>query len=121
MIEITHARHDNSLLIRVIGKVSARDIDLALPEIENALDLAEGPLKLMIRLEDFEGFEIGGLWQDKTFGMPPEGAFGRIAVIGDSTLEKLGTSLAAPFAGTEVRFFPQEREDAAREWLGVAR
>ena len=120
MIEITHSRQDDSLLIRVIGKVSRRDIDLAVPEIENAVELAEEPLKLMIRLEDFEGFEIGGLWHDKTFGMLRVGAFGRIAVVGDSTLEKLGTSLAAPFAGTELRFFLQEREDAAWEWLGVA-
>lgn len=120
MIEIVHGRQEDSLLIRVIGKVSRRDIDLVVPEVENAVDLAGEPLKLMIRLEDFGGFEIGGLWQGKTFGLPRAGAFGRIAVIGDSTLEKLATSLAAPFAGTEVRFFPQEREEAAWEWLGVA-
>ena len=119
MIEIEHSRQDDILLIRVTGTVSRRDVDLAVPEIENALKLAEEPLKLMIRLEDFEDFEISGLWQDKMFGMPPEGAFGRIAVIGDSTLEKWGTMLAVPFAGSELRFFAQESEGAARKWLGM--
>lgn len=120
MIEIEHSRQDDSLLIRVIGKVSRRDVDLAVPEIEQALELADEPLKLLIRLEDFEGWEIGGLWEDMKFSMQHADAFGRIAVIGESKLEKWGTMLAAPFVGSEFRFFSREREDAAREWLGMA-
>ncbi|MGI3211925.1 STAS/SEC14 domain-containing protein [Roseovarius tibetensis] len=120
MIEIEHGRQGDSLLIRVIGKVSRRDVDLAAPEIDNALELAHAPLNLLIRLEDFEGWEIGGLWEDMTFGMQHRNAFGRIAVIGEGTLEKWRAALAAPFGGSELRFFPQEHEDAAREWLGMA-
>lgn len=120
MIEIEHSQQDDSLLIRVIGKVSRKDVELAVPEIDHALELAEGPLKLMIRLEDFEGWEIGGLWEDMTFSMQRRNAFGRIAVIGENMLEKWATMLAAPFAGSELRFFPQESEDAARKWLGMA-
>lgn len=55
-----------------------------------------------------------------TFGMQHRNAFGRIAVIGEGTLEKWRAALAAPFAGSELRFFPQEQEDAAWEWLGMA-
>jgi hypothetical protein len=120
MIEIEHSRQDESIVIRVTGTVSRRDIDLAVPEIEQALELANEPLKLLIRLEDFEGWEIGGLWEDMTFSIERRGAFGRIAVIGESTLEKWGTMLAVPFTGSELRFFPHEREDAAWEWLGMA-
>jgi len=120
MIEIEHSRQDDSIVIRVTGTVSRREVDLAAPEIEQALELANEPLKLMIRLEDFEGWEIGGLWEDMVFSVKRRDAFGRIAVIGESTLEKWGTKLAAPFAGSELRFFPQESEDAARKWLGMA-
>src|SRR6056297_1721382 len=120
MIEIEHSRQDDSIVIRVTGTVSRREVDLAAPEIEQALELANEPLKLMIRLEDFEGWEIGGLWEDMTFSMQRRDAFGRIAVIGESTLEKWGTMLAVPLTGSELRFFPQESEDAARKWLGMA-
>ena len=120
MIEIEHSRQDDILLIRVTGTVSRRDVDLAMPEMENALKLAENPLRLMIRLEDFEGWEIGGLWENMTSTMQHRNGFDRIAVTGESTLEKWGTMLAVPFAGSDLRFFPQEREDAAREWLGMA-
>lgn len=120
MIEIEHSGQDDSLLIRVIGKVTRKDVELAVPEIDHALELADDPLKLMIRLEDFEGWEIGGLWKDMTFSMKRRNAFGRIAVIGESTLEKWTTTLAAPFTGSEMRFFAQGSEDAARNWLGMA-
>lgn len=60
MIEIEHGRQGDSLLIRVIGKVSRRDVDLAAPEIDNALELAHAPLNLLIRLEDFEGWRSAG-------------------------------------------------------------
>ena len=120
MIEIEHSRQDDSIVIRVIGTVSRRDIDLAVPEIEQAMDMADEPLKLMIRLEGFEGWDDVGFWKDLTFSMQHRDAFGRIAVIGESTLEKWATMLAAPFAGAELRFFPQESEDAARKWLGMA-
>jgi len=120
MIEIEHSRQDDSIVIRVTGTVSRRDVDLAVPEIEQALELADDPLKVMIRLEDCEGWEIGGLWEDMTFSMQRRDAFGRIAVIGESTLEKWGAMLAVPFTGAEMRFFLHENEDAAREWLGMA-
>lgn len=120
MIEIEHSRHHDSIVIRVSGTVSRRDVDLAVPEIEQALKLANTPLKLMIRLEDFQGWEVGSLWEDMIFGLQGQGAFGRIAVIGESTLEKWRTMLAAPFAEPELQFFPQESEDAARKWLGMA-
>lgn len=121
MIEIEHSRDDDSLVIRVTGTLSRKDVELAAPEIEQALKLAREPLKLMIRLEDFEGWEDGGFWKDLTFSIEHRDAFGRIAVIGETSLEKWGTMLAAPFAGSEMRFFPQGSEDAAREWLGMSR
>lgn len=119
MIEIEHDRQDDSIVIRVVGKVSGRDVELAAPEIEQAMELATGPLRLMIRLEDFEGWEIGGLWEDLKFTMDNRDEFGRIAVIGESKLEKWGARLAAPFAGSEMRFFTHDREGEAREWLGM--
>ncbi|WP_296643385.1 STAS/SEC14 domain-containing protein [Roseinatronobacter sp.] len=120
MIEIEHSHQDDNVVIRATGTVSRRDIDLAVPEIEQALELAEKPLKLMIRLEDFEGWEIGGLWEDIVFSLERRGEFGRIAVIGESALEKWTAMLAAPFAGSELQVFRQENEDAARAWLGMS-
>ena len=116
MIEIEHSRQDDSVVIRVTGTVSRRDIDLAVPEIEQALELAEKPLKLMIRLEDFEGWEIGGLWEDMVFSLERRGEFGRIAVIGESTLEKMDSHAGRPLRGVRVTVLPA-REGGRRARL----
>lgn len=121
MIEITHSRQDDIILVRVIGKVSRMDVELAEPEIEQALELAGDPLKVMIRLEDFEGWEIGALWEDLKFTVEHRRKFGRTAVIGERAWERWATNLAAPFADAEMRFFEYDREDEAREWLGMTR
>ncbi len=117
MIEIEHRRNDDSILIRVSGVLSAQDYDRAVPEIEHAIALSAGPLRAMIRLEDFRGWEIGALWRDLKLLFEHRGDFGRIAVVGESGFEEWGSALAAPFLKAEVRFFPIEREAAAWRWL----
>lgn len=117
MIRIEHAREDDGIVIRASGVLDARDYELAVPEIENAMALAAGPLRVLIRLEDFRGWNLGGLWQDLKFLRAHHGDFGRVAVVGDGALEKWGTALSGPFVGAETRFFPADREVDARRWL----
>lgn len=119
MITIEHDR-DDYLVCRVSGKLTEADYDAAIPEIENALKLREGPLRMMILLEDFRGWEIGALWQDLKFDVRHADDFGRIAVLGDSTLEEWGTTLSNPFFGAEMRYFDLQDRTAARAWLSEA-
>lgn len=117
MITIEHDRTRDQIVIRASGVLSARDYDHAVPEIEHAIELAQGPLRVMLRLEDFGGWEIGALWRELEFDLRHRGDFGRIAVIGETDLEDWGTTLSAPFAKSEMRFFPTSREDEAEDWL----
>jgi hypothetical protein len=120
MITIEHDR-DNYLICRVSGKLSKSDYDAAVPEIENALKMRGEPLRMMILLEDFRGWEIGALWEDLKFDVKHGNDFGRIAVLGDSTLEHWGTTLSKPFLGSEMRYFDLQERAAARAWLAQGR
>ena len=117
MIEIEHRRDTDLIVVRASGTLTARGYDHAVPEIEHAMTLAKGPLRLLIRLEDFRGWEIGALWRDLRFDIEHRGDFGRIAVLGESRLEEWGTRLSAPYFGAEMRYFPLEREEEATAWL----
>jgi len=117
MIEIEHMRGKDVVVVRASGTLTDADYDHAVPEIENAVQLAQGPLHVMIRLEDFHGWEIGALWQELRFDAEHEGDFGRIAVLGETTLEEWATRLSAAFTKSEMRFFPLEREEEASAWL----
>lgn len=120
MITIEHDR-DNYLVCRVSGRLTEADYEAAVPEIENALVLRDEPLRMMILLEDFRGWDIGALWEDLKFDVRHASDFGRIAVLGDSKLEEWGTRLTMPFLGSEVRYFGLEDRPAARAWLSEGR
>lgn len=116
MIAIEHHR-DGYLICRVSGTLSGSDYDSAVPELENELQLGRKPLRLMIVLEDFRGWEIGGLWEELRFDARHGDDFGRIAVVGESKLEEWGTRLSKPFLGADMRYFDRDERAAARAWL----
>lgn len=117
MIEIEHSSDRKIITLRVSGTVSRADYDRALPEIENAMELSKVQLKMMIRLEDFQGLELGALWEDLKFSLEHFGEFGAIAVVGDTGLEKFGTWLASSFARCEIRYFAVGQENEVLSWL----
>ena len=87
------------------------------PGFENALQLWHGPIRLMIVLERFKGWEIGALWEDLKFYVGHRRDFERISVVGHSRLEEWGTLLSRPFFGAKMRFFDVEDRDTAAAWL----
>ena len=117
MIIIEHRRGVDLIVVRASGTLTTRDYEAAIPELKHAMELSEGPLRVLIRLEDFHGWEIGALWRELKFDLKYRDDFGRIAVVGENSLEKWGTALSAPFAKAEMRFFPLSREEEAEAWL----
>ncbi len=117
MIVIEHDQDRSLIVIRASGTLSEKDYKHAIPKLNHAIELAGGPLRVVIRLEDFQGWELDALWKELQFDATHVGDFDRIAVIGESGLEKWATKLSAPFTKAEMRFFPTEHEDAAQHWL----
>jgi hypothetical protein len=117
MITIEQGEDENFVTLRAAGKLTPTDYDAAVPEIENLLDLEGKPLRLMIRLEEFRGWELGALWDELRFDVKHHDDFGRIAVVGDSKWQEWGTRLSNPFFGGEVRYFDWDDMDEARAWL----
>jgi hypothetical protein len=117
MIEVEHDRPNGILIVRASGVLTVHDYKVAVPEVEYAMELAGHPLRLLLRLEDFRGWEVKALWQELKFDLRHMNDPGRIAVVGDTVLEEWVTRLAAPFAKAEMRFYRFEQENDARRWL----
>lgn len=115
MIEIEHSRNADLITLRASGTLTKAEYDLAVPEIENAMVLAKGPLKMLVRLEDFQGWEVDALWEDLKFERHHRRDLGPVAVVGDTKFEEWGTWLSSLFSKPEIRFF--KSEDQARDWL----
>lgn len=116
MIRIEHAP-DGILECRVSGTLGKADYEAAVPELERAIESAEGPLRLMIRLEDFHGWDMAGLWEELRFDLRHRDDLGRVAVLGESRVEEWLTRLSKPFFDAPVRYFAPPEVEAARAWL----
>ena len=108
---------DGFLLCRASGVLTHQDYAAAVPELENALELAKAPVRLMISLENFHGWEIGALWDELRFGATHGRDFSRVAVVGERALEEWGTRLSKPFVKAEMRYFGHGERQAAEAWL----
>lgn len=115
-IVIEHNRK-GYLVCRASGTLTKADYDAALPEFENALALRDGPVRVLIALEDFRGWEIGALWEELKFDVRHLDDFGRVAIVGDTKWEEWGIKLSKPFFSAEMRYFDLDHKDEAERWL----
>lgn len=117
MITIEHPENRNLIVIRASGTLTSKDYEHAIPELEHAMQLAKGPLGLLIRLEDFQGWEIDAFWRELEFDVDKRGEFSRVAVVCETSMEEWATAISAPFAKADVRIFPTDDEAEAEAWL----
>jgi hypothetical protein len=117
MIEIHHADNADVVTIHAAGKISARDYEMAVPELEQAIRNAEGRLNALMRLDDLSGMDLGAMWKDLKFDISHDDDFGRIAIVADLGFFTAVSGLGSAMTGAEVRHFEPEDEAAAMPWL----
>jgi hypothetical protein len=119
MIEKLPGSSGNILGFRIWGKLTEADYrDLLVPELERAMK--EYPkIRVLLTLERFEGWTVGGAWEDLTlaFKIP---AIERMAIVVDETWDEWMTLLFQAFAvltRTDLKFFRQDRNQEAWDWI----
>lgn len=105
------------VVVTASGRLSDEDYKRFVPEFEGLAARAGGPLRMLVELVDFQGWEPRALWDELRFDAAHRDAFGRMAVVGDKAWQEWGTKLSKPFFAAEMRFFEPSRIDAARDWL----
>lgn len=107
----------NIYQLRVTGVLKKSDLDAVQAEFADTLADA-GPIRLLILLENFNGWERGAEWDDGGFFYQHGDSIERIAVAGDARWEV--ETLAFTGAGLRkapVKFFAEEDQAAGRAWL----
>jgi len=96
------------------GKLVEEDYKIFRPKLERLLK-KESPLSLLIKLEDFQGWSAKAVWQDLKIGLQHDDDFLRIAIVGETLLEKIISEIGDLFMKSEVEHFKDE--SAALAWL----
>ena len=102
--------------IKASGRLSKSDYDRFVPEFER-IARASSPLRILIELDDFRGWELPALWEELKFDTTHQSDMGRVAVVGEKAWQEWGTRLSKPFFKAEMRYFNDDRAADARIWL----
>lgn len=109
---------DRLLVLRVGGELKKSELDAVQSEFVRMI--VAGPVKLLVLLEDFTGWERTEDWGDTDFFFSHRNDFEKIAVVGDARWES--QVLAFTGAGLRqgpVKFFRETAESEARAWLAA--
>jgi hypothetical protein len=108
---------DRLIVLRVGGELKKSELDAAQIEVVRDVPSA-GPVKVLVLLENFTGWERNEDWADTDFFFSHRNDVAKIAVVGQRSWE--AQILAFTGAGLRkgpVKFFPESAETEARAWL----
>src|SRR5262245_45079460 len=103
------------------GKISAQDYETVLaPGLKQATETGEIRC-LCVLGDDFDGYELSGLWADLKMGTDYEfhhrGAFKRIAVVSDADWIRHAVGALGWMAPGELKVFGGEELEDAKAWV----
>ena len=116
MIETIETGSRKVVGYRLTGKLHDEDYQRFVPMIESILT-AEGKVRLFVRFEEFQGWDMHAAWDDFKFGLRHYSDFERIVMVGDRRWEKWLASVCRPFTKAKVKYFDRSEVDAAWKWL----
>ncbi len=105
------------LSARISGKLTHAEL-VALQQAASDLIKLEGKVRLLVMVENFQGWERGGDWGDLSFQSEHDAHIEKMAIVGDRKWQ----DLALLFASKGLRKFPIEYYEPgelakARAWL----
>jgi hypothetical protein len=108
---------DGICALRISGVLKRSEFGAEQSAIARKIDTGSKP-RLLVILENFEGWERGADWNDLDFLFSHSGEILKIAIVAEPRWE----TLALAFAGAGVRrapvkFFPPHELEQARSWL----
>ena len=108
---------DRLLVLRITGEMKKSEFDAVQGEFVRNIAGA-GPIKLLVLLENFTGWERNEEWGDTDFFFEHRNDFEKIAIVGNPSWE--AQVLAFTGAGLRkgpVKMFPETGGSEARAWL----
>jgi len=103
---------------RVSGTLTQKELTALQMSVGDIIQ-KQGVTRLLVLVENFNGWEAGATWGDFTFQLRHDASVERMAIVGDKTWK----DLALLFTSQGLRPFPIEYFDtaqlvAARAWIG---
>jgi hypothetical protein len=111
---------DETLVIHATGILSSADYETRFVPMVEAKISRHGKINLIMYLdENFEGWDIGAIWDDARFGLKHRHDFKRVAVVGAQVWFKWAYNLGSKFLDGKFHTFDQDDLAGAIAWARV--
>ncbi|MEQ8763941.1 MAG: STAS/SEC14 domain-containing protein [Planctomycetota bacterium] len=119
MLDETAKNHSQAtpiIEVNVSGKLEKADYEALIPVFEKEIE-EHGKLRLLVLLDDFEGWSASALWEDIQFDVKHFRDFEKLAIVGDSKWHEGMSVFCRPFTTAEIRYFDIADAGAAHQWI----
>ena len=118
MITVMPESHENILVVQATQKLTSQDYETVFIPRMGELIEKFGKIRTVVYLdEQFEGWELGAMWDDAKFGMKHKSDFEKVAVVGGPKWIEWGTKLGSYFMEGEVKTFDEGQLSQALDWI----
>jgi SpoIIAA-like len=118
MIELIDGLPDDTVGIRLVGKIEADDYKrILIPALETARD-AHAKVNILCVIDSgFGGYSGGAAWDDAKYGFGNLTGWGRMALVSDRDWVHHVSGIGKLFLGGRLRTFPEAELDHAKAWV----
>lgn len=104
------------LEIAVAGELTQADYQQIVPALEGAIREC-GKARLLVQLRQFNGWTIGGIWEELKFDAKHLHDIERLAMVGPRLTDEGMGAFQHPFPADAVEYFDGDELFRAREWI----
>ena len=115
MHELSH-EDGNLITVRVWKKLTGADYDALIPAWENVIE-EYGSMRMLLIMDDFQGWEAGAAWDDFQFGVRHAKQVERVAMVGEKKWQRWLAKIGSWFLPGRVRYFKQMALAEAERWV----
>jgi hypothetical protein len=109
---------DGVIALRAEGKVSRDDYQNVLAPAVAAVRASGRKVRLLLELaDDFDGYDLGGMFADAKMGMDDFNSFEKLALVTDNSMFRATVETFARFMPAAVQVFSVTDLEAAKTWV----
>lgn len=116
MIEILGMTEGKLVATKATGQLTKEDYNKILPILEEKEKEYE-KISWYFEMEDFKGWDLQAAWKDLKFDVKYFNQLEKIAMVGAKDWEEKLSKVMRPFTTAEIKFFPPEEKQIAKDWI----
>ena len=118
MIEILPKSHDNIMGVKASGKVTDADYkEILIPGLDKIIQEHGNGNFLYYLSDEFEGFELGAMWDAAQYACSHADKFVKIAFVGGPKWMEWSVKMSEFFIKAEIKPFRDDQLDEAWNWI----